>query len=423
MFDLKYLSENLEEIIKKLEKRNKDFSYLYQLPTLLEERKNLLLEADNLKEKRNTISKQIGLYKREGKDTTSLFKDIEEISNQIPLLDEKIKEVEQKLYDIQVKTPNIPDDKVPYGKDETENVVIRYVGEKPNFNFKVKDHIELNESLKIFDFERAAKVTGARFVYDIGLGARLERALINFMMDLHSLNNGYVEVIPPYLVSEATMYATGKFPKFKDEAYKIQGEDWYLNPTAELPMVDMHRNEILDFEKLPLKYCAYTTAFRPEAGAAGKDTRGLIRQHQFHKVELIKFTKPEESEKELEKMLENAELVLKSLGLPYRVVCLCSGDLGESMAITYDIEVWLPGQNKYREIASISNAKDYQARLANIRFKRDKDKKTEYVHTLNGSGLAVGRTAIAILENFQNEDGSVTIPNALIRYMHTDIIK
>lgn len=423
MFDLKYLSENLELIIKKLEKRNKDFSYLYELPKLLEERKNLLQEADNLKEKRNTISKQIGLYKREQKDPTELFSQIESISKQIPLLDEKIKQVEEKLYDIQVKTPNIPDDKVPYGKDESENEVIRYVGEKPEFNFEVKDHIQLNEKLKLFDFERAAKVTGARFVYDIGLGARLERALISFMMDLHALENGYTEVIPPYLVSKDTMYATGKFPKFKDEAYKIEGEEWYLNPTAELPMVDMHRNEILDFEKLPLKYTAYTTAFRPEAGAAGKDTRGLIRQHQFHKVELIKFTKPEESEIELEKMLENAELVLKRLNLPYRVVCLCSGDLGESMAITYDIEVWLPGQNKYREIASVSNAKDYQARLANIRFKRDKDKKTEYVHTLNGSGLAVGRTAIAILENFQNEDGTVTVPKALVKYMNTEIIK
>lgn len=423
MFDLKYLSENLELIIKKLEKRNKDFSYLYELPKLLEERKNLLQEADNLKEKRNTISKQIGLYKREQKDPTELFSQIESISKQIPLLDEKIKQVEEKLYVIQVKTPNIPDDKVPYGKDETENEVIRYVGEKPKFNFEVKDHIQLNEKLKLFDFERAAKVTGARFVYDIGLGARLERALISFMMDLHALENGYTEVIPPYLVSKDTMYATGKFPKFKDEAYKIEGEEWYLNPTAELPMVDMHRNEILDFEKLPLKYTAYTTAFRPEAGAAGKDTRGLIRQHQFHKVELIKFTKPEESEIELEKMLENAELVLKRLNLPYRVVCLCSGDLGESMAITYDIEVWLSGQNKYREIASVSNAKDYQARLANIRFKRDKDKKTEYVHTLNGSGLAVGRTAIAILENFQNEDGTVTVPKALVKYMNTEIIK
>lgn len=423
MFDLKYLQENLDLIIEKLEKRNKDYSYLKELPSLIEERKTLLQQADLLKEKRNSTSKQIGLYKREGKDTNELFSSIENIGHEIQVLDEKIKQVEKKLYNIQVKTPNIPDDKVPYGKDENDNVVLRYEGNVKEFDFVVKDHVQLNETLKIFDFERAAKVTGARFVYDIGLGARLERALISFMMDLHALEADYKEVIPPYLVSLDTMYATGKFPKFKDEAYKLEGYEWYLNPTAELPMVDMHRNEILDGNLLPLKYCAYTTAFRPEAGAAGKDTKGLIRQHQFHKVELIKFTKPKDSEKELEKMLHDAEKVLKLLELPYRVVCLCSGDLGESMAITYDIEVWLPGQNKYREIASISNAKDYQSRLANIRYKNDKQSKPDFVHTLNGSGLAVGRTAIAILENYQQEDGSVLVPKVLQKYMHTDIIK
>jgi len=285
--------------------------------------------------------------------------------------------------------------------------------------------LNLEEKLNILDFERAAKITGSRFVVDKGLGARLERSLISFMMDLHAIEFGYTEIIPPFIVNEKSMFATGQFPKFRDDSFKVfAGDDsWYLNPTAEVPTINLHRDEILDGEQLPYIYCSYTTAFRSEAGSAGKDTRGILRQHQFNKVELIKFTKPEDSYIELEKMLLNSEEVLKRLELPYRVMILSTGDLGFGMAKTYDIEVWLPGQNTYREIGSISNAEDFQARRANIRFKRTKDSKTEYVHTLNGSGLAVGRTMIAIIENYQNKDGTITIPKVLVPYMKEKVIK
>ena len=293
------------------------------------------------------------------------------------------------------------------------------------FDFEVKDHVALGENLDILDFERAAKITGTRFVVDKGLGARLERSLIQFMMDLHSFKNGYTEIIPPFIVNEKSMFATGQFPKFRDDSFKVVAGDnsWYLNPTAEVPTINLYRDEILDGDQLPFKYCSYTTAFRSEAGSAGRDTRGILRQHQFNKVELIKFTKPENSYKELDEMLLNSEEVLKQLELPYQVVCLSTGDMGFGMAKTYDIEVWLPGQNTYREIGSISNAEDFQARRANIRFKRTKESKTELVHTLNGSGLAVGRTMIAIMENYQNADGTITVPKVLVPYMKVEVIK
>lgn len=425
MLELKHVTENIDEVIKRLSTRGGDFSYLLKLPELQEKRKQLIIEVEALKAKRNETSKLIGQYKREKKDTTEIFQQVENIGDNIKKLDEALERIEKEIFDILAITPNLPNPSVPIGKDETANVEIKKYGEPKNFTFKVKDHIELGEQLGILDFERAAKITGSRFVVDKGLGARLERSLIQFMMDLHSDQHGYTEIIPPYIVNGKSMFSTGQFPKFKEDSFKLEleGSDYYLNPTAEVPTINLHRDEILDVEQLPIKYVSYTTAFRSEAGSAGRDTKGILRQHQFNKVELIKFSKPEDSYDELEKMLQNSEKVLQLLEIPYRVVLLSSGDMGASMAKTYDIEVWLPGQNTYREIGSISNAEDYQARRANIRFKRSKESKTEYLHTLNGSGLAVGRTMIAIMENYQNEDGSITIPKVLQPYMKTDMIK
>lgn len=422
MFDLNWLIENLDLVIKKLSNRNGDFTYLYELKDLVEERKKLLNEGDLLKNKRNQVSKQIGEYKRNKKDPKELLESVANIGNDISNIDLKIKEIEDKIRNIQLVTPNIPHESVPIGKDENYNKEIRKFGKIRKFNFEIKDHVDLGIKLDIFDFDRAAKVCGTRFVFDKGLGAKLERSLIQFMLDTHA-KDGFIECIPPYIINEESMYGTGQLPKFKEDAYKLENTNWYLNPTAEVPMINMYRDEIMDNKLLPLCFAAYTTAFRSEAGSAGRDTRGILRQHQFHKVELIKFTRPEDSYNELEKMLMQSEKILQLLNLPYRVVCLSTGDMGFGMAKTYDIEVWIPSQNKYREIGSISNAEAYQARRANIRFKRDKDSKTEYVHTLNGSGLAVGRTMIAIIENYQNEDGTINIPEVLIPYMGVDKIK
>lgn len=425
MLDLKYVTENIEEVIKKLSNRNGDFSYLRELIDLQEQRRKLISDGDAKKALRNEQSKKIGELKRNKQDASHVLAEVANIGDEIKAIDEELKVIEEKIFDILAITPNIPHESVPVGKDDSFNVEVKRIGEPKKFDFEVKDHVELGEKLGILDFERAAKITGARFVVDKGLGARLERALIQFMMDLHALEHGYAEIIPPYIVNEKSMFATGQFPKFKDDAFKVvAGENsWYLNPTAEVPTINLYRDEILDGDQLPYRYCSYTTAFRSEAGSAGRDTRGILRQHQFNKVELIKFTKPEDSYKELEMMLLHSEEVLKRLGLPYRVVTLSTGDMGFGMAKTYDIEVWLPGQNTYREIGSISNAEDFQARRANIRFKRTRDSKTEYVHTLNGSGLAVGRTMIAIIENYQNKDGSITIPDVLVPYMKEKVIK
>ncbi|CCV63643.1 Seryl-tRNA synthetase [Alteracholeplasma palmae J233] len=425
MLDLKYITENTEEAITQLEKRKGDFSYIRKIPLLQEERKQLIVESESLKAKRNETSKLVGQYKRDKKDTTELLAEVAHIGDEVKALDNKLEEIEKEIFNLLSITPNILNASVPVGKDDSENIELYKVGEPKKFAFPVKDHVELGEKLGIFDFERAAKITGSRFVVDKGLGARLERSLIQFMMDLHSQQNGYTEIIPPYIVNEKSMFATGQFPKFKEDSYKVGTDEdsWYLNPTAEVPTINLYRDEIIDVDLLPIKYVSYTTAFRSEAGSAGRDTKGILRQHQFNKVELIKFTKPEDSYNELELMLKNSEEVLKLLEIPYRVVTLCSGDVGFSMAKTYDIEVWLPGQNTYREIGSISNAEDFQARRANIRFKRTKDSKTEYVHTLNGSGLAVGRTMIAIIENYQNEDGTISIPKVLQPYMKVDVIK
>jgi seryl-tRNA synthetase len=425
MLDLKFVTDNIQEVYKRLSTRHGDFSYIFNLVKRQEERKAIILDVESKKALRNEASKKIGELKRNKQDATHILDEVAHLGDHIKQLDDKLKMIEDDIFNILAVTPNLPNLSVPVGKDDHDNVEVRKYGTPKVFDFPIKDHITLGESLGILDFERAAKITGTRFVVDKGLGARLERSLIQFMMDLHAHEHGYTEVIPPFIVNEKSMFATGQFPKFKEDAFKVVAGDnqWYLNPTAEVPTINLFRDEILDGNLLPIQYCSFTTAFRSEAGSAGRDTRGILRQHQFNKVELIKFTKPEESYDELEKMLLNSEEVLKRLQLPYRVITLCTGDMGFGMAKTYDIEVWLPGQNMYREIGSISNAEDYQARRANIRFKRTKESKTEYVHTLNGSGLAVGRTIIAIMENYQNADGTITIPEALVPYMRTNIIK
>lgn len=424
MIDIKLLRDDLEGVIKRLETRNADFSYLRDVLKNDEQRREKITEVEVLKRERNEKSKLIGQLKREKKDATSEMERVGTIGSKIASLDEEIKELDEKINYALLSTPNILHETVPIGKDENDNKVIKTYLDQPTFDFEVKTHFELGEQLGLLDFERAAKITGSRFTIYRGMGARLERGLIAFMMDLHSNKHGYTEIIPPYIVNRESMTATGQLPKFEDDAFKlVNNTDWFLNPTAEVPTINMYRNEVIDANSLPFKFCSYTMAFRSEAGSAGRDTRGLIRTHQFNKVELIKFTKPEDSYEELENMLENSEKVLQLLGIPYRVVSLCSGDMGFAMAKTYDIEVWIPSQNTYREIGSISNAEDYQARRANIRMRRTKDSKLEFVHTLNGSGLAVGRTWVAIVENFQQKDGSIKVPEVLIPYMGIDVIK
>jgi seryl-tRNA synthetase len=423
MLDIKYVVDNIEDVIKNLETRNQDFQHIKVLVELYQKRKEMILDVETKKAFRNEQSKLIGQYKRDKKDTTKLLEDVAHLGNDIKNLDDYLLDIETRIHQYLLETPNLLHSSVPIGKDEESNVLVKTYLTPKKFSFEPKDHVELGTKLNILDFERATKIAGPRFVVDQGLGARLERSLLQFMMDTHAFEHGYQEMIMPYIANEASMTATGQFPKFKDEAFALVSEDrkWYLNPTAEVPSINYYRDEIIDKE-LPVKFVSYTTAFRSEAGSAGKDTKGMLRQHQFNKVELIQFTTPENSYQALEEMLEHAETILKKLKLAYRVVSLCSGDMGFSMAKTYDIEVWIPSQNKYREIGSISNAESYQARRGNIRFKRDLNAKTEYVHTLNGSGLAIGRTMIAIIENYQNEDGSIDIPEVLIPYMKVNKI-
>jgi seryl-tRNA synthetase len=424
MLDIKKIRENTEEYIKLLNRRGGDFSYLHTVVKKDEQRRVIITEVEKIKALRNETSKKIGLYKREGKDVSEILKKVENIGSEIKKFEEEIREIEEYITNKLLETPNLPKEDVPVGEDDTDNEEIKVVGEIPIFDFEPLPHWELATRLDILDFERASKISGSRFVIYKGLGARLERALINFMIDLHVFEHGYKETIPPYIINKASMFAAGQFPKFEDDAFKlVDKRDLYLNPTAEVPTINYHRNEMLSYEQLPIKYCAFTTAFRQESGSAGRDTRGIIRLHQFNKVELIKFTTPEDSYKELDLMLSHSEKVLQLLNLPYRVVVLCTGDLGFSMRKTYDIEVWLPSYKNYREIGSISNAEDYQGRRGNIKFKRSKDSKPEFVHTLNGSGLAVGRTVVAILENFQQNDGTIIIPEVLVPYMKTNIIK
>ena len=424
MLDIKQIRENTEEIIELLNRRGSDFSYLNDVVKKDERRREIIQEVEKVKALRNETSKLIGQYKREKKDVSEILAKVDTIGKDIKGLEDELRVLEEEIKYQLLITPNLPGEETPIGKDENDNVEIKKVGVIPTFDFEPKPHWDLGTDLDILDFERASKISGSRFTVYKGLGARLERVLLNWMSDLHALEHGYTEIIPPYLVNKESMTATGQFPKFEDDAFKVLDDrELYLNPTAEVPTINIHRNETLKAEDLPIKYTAFSTAFRQEAGSAGRDTRGIIRQHQFNKVELIKFTKPENSYDELDKMVKDSSRVLDLLELPYRIVDLCTGDLGFGMRRTYDIEVWLPSYNAYREIASISNAEDYQARRASIKFKRDPKAKPEFVHTLNGSALAVGRTVVAILENNQQKDGTIIIPKVLVPYMHTDIIK
>ncbi len=416
MLDRKLLRNNLDEITKKLQHRGEDLSELNNFGQLDDRRREIIAEVEKLKAKRNDTSKQISVLKKEKKDATNLIEEMQEVGKQIKELDTELTDVEEKLDHTMLSIPNIPHESVPIGEDEDDNVEVRKWGEKTNFSFEPQPHWDIATNLDIVDFERAAKVTGSRFVFYKGLGARLERALLSFMMDLHADEHGYVEMIPPYLVNRKSLTGTGQLPKFEEDAFLIEEWDYFLIPTAEVPVTNYHRDEILKENDLPKKYVAYSANFRSEAGSAGRDTRGLIRQHQFNKVELVNFVKPEDSYDALEVLTNQAEKVLQLLELPYRVMSMCTGDLGFTAAKKYDIEVWIPTQNMYREISSCSNFEDFQARRAGIRF-RNSEGKLEYVHTLNGSGLAIGRTVTAIIENYQQEDGSVVIPEVLRAYM------
>jgi len=439
MLDIKFIRENLEFVKQAMRDRGlvvydkKEIPTLtdeklegalnfHQLVELDEQRRNVLKEADELKNKRNLVSEEVGRFKRQKKDASELINEMKIVSDKIKELDEKIKLLEENTNEFLLNVPNIPHESVPIGKDETKNIEIKRWGEPKHFDFEPLNHWDIGEMLEIIDFERASKIAGARFSLTKGLGAKLERALMNFMLDLNT-SKGYKEVFPPIIVNRESMTGTGQLPKFEMELFRIADPEFYLIPTAEVPVTNIHRDEILSEKDLPIYYTAYTPCFRREAGSYGKDVRGLIRQHQFNKVELVKFVKPEDSYNELESLTKDAEDILQKLELPYRVVALCTGDLGFAAAKTYDLEVWLPAQQKYREISSCSNFTDFQARRANIRFKREGKKGTEFVHTLNGSGLAIGRTLVAVLENYQQKDGSVVVPEVLRPYMGVEVIK
>ena len=421
MLDMKFVRENPEKVIEAVHNRNGELS-LDEFLALDKERRELTQQVEALKNERNTASKEIGKLKKAGQDAEEKMAEVRAIGDKIATDDTRLREIETRLKEIMMTIPNIPAEDVPIGKSDADNPEVRRWGEPRKFDFEPKSHWELGEKLGILDFERAHKISGARFTVYKGLGSRLERSVINFYLDLHTSQHGYTEFFPPFIVNKESMQGTGQLPKFAEDMFKLQGMDMYLIPTAEVPITNLHRDEILNGDDLPLRYCAYSACFRAEAGSAGKDTRGLIRQHQFNKVELVKFTRPEQSWEELDRLTNDAEHALQLLGLPYHVVRLCTGDLGFSSATTYDLEVWLPQANCYREISSCSNFLDFQARRANIRFRRDAKSKPEFVHTLNGSGLAVGRTVAAILENYQQEDGSVVIPEALRKYMGCDVI-
>ena len=422
MLDIKLLRSEPQKVIDAIKSRGGELD-LTEFAEIDKQRRELLQEVEALKNKQNVVSKQIPQLKKEGKDVAPIFAEMNQIKETVKEIDAKVAELDEKLQNIVLTIPNIPNEKVTKGLSDEDNVEIRRWGEPTKFNFEPKAHWDIGENLDILDADTAGKVTGSRFTFYKGLGARLERAVYNFYLDFHSTKSGYTEVFPPYMVHRSSMVGTGQLPKFEEDAYKVTGTDYFLIPTAEVPVTNMHRNETLKAEQLPIKYCAYSACFRAEAGSAGRDTRGLIRQHQFNKVELVKFANPDTSYDELESLTNDAEKVIQALGIPYRVVRLCTGDLGFSSAMTYDIEVWMPSYGRYVEISSCSNFEDFQARRANIKFKRTPDSKPEFVHTLNGSGVAVGRTVACILENFQNEDGSVTIPEVLRPFMGTDIIK
>ncbi len=421
MLDARFIRENIEILKNAIQKRGYELD-ISEFISMEQERLGLLKESEELRNKRNVVSTEIGRLKKQGHDTHDLVKEMKLVSDRIKEIDDTLKEIEEKTNIFLLNVPNIPHESVPVGKDESENIEVRRWGEFHKFDFEPLNHWDIGEILDIIDFERGAKIAGSRFAVMKGLGAKLERALMNFMLDLNT-SKGYKEVFPPLLVNKESMTGTGQLPKFEMELFRTVDPEFYLIPTAEVPVTNIHRNEILREDQLPIYYTAYTPCFRREAGAYGKDVRGLIRQHQFNKVELVKFTKPEDSYNELERLTADAEDILQKLGLPYRVVVLCTGDMGFASAKTYDIEVWLPGQQRYREISSCSNFEDFQSRRANIRFKREGKKGTEFVHTLNGSGLAIGRTLVAILENYQQRDGTVIVPEVLRKYMGVDVIK
>ncbi len=417
MLDIKRIRENYEEVKAGVERRCKGDFGIEKVRDLDIRRREILAEVEALKNKQNVTSREVPKLKKAGEDTTALFAEMKQLSARIKELDGEVAEVEEELRSTLLGIPNTPNKEVQIGVDDSDNVELRKWGEPRDFGFEAKAHWDIGEGLDILDFERAGKISGARFTVYKGLGARLERAVINFMLDLHTEEQGYTEILPPFMVNRDAMTGTGQLPKFEDDMFYLPAKDFFLIPTAEVPVTNLRAKEIIPMEELPIYYTAYTPCFRKEAGSAGRDTRGLIRQHQFNKVEMVKFTTPETSYEELEKLTNDAEEVLKRLGIPYRVVRLSTGDLGFSSAMTYDVEVWMPSYGRYVEISSCSDFEDFQARRANIRFKRDKDTKPEFVHTLNGSGLAVGRTVAAILENYQQEDGSVIIPEVLRPYM------
>lgn len=418
MFDLKLLRSDLAAVQAAMQNRGKQIEELNGFTELDLKRRELLQETEQLKNRRNTVSQEVAGRKRSGENADELIQEMKVVGDRIKELDDEIRVLDESLQQILLSIPNMPHPSVPVGRTEEENVELRRVGEIPQFDYEVKPHWEVAQELGILDFEAAAKVTGSRFVFYKGLGARLERALINFMMDLHSDEHGYEEMLPPYIVNRDSLTGTGQLPKFEEDVFKLENSDYFLIPTAEVPVTNYHREDILTNEQLPVNFVAFSACFRSEAGSAGRDTRGLIRQHQFNKIELVKLVKPEDSYDELEKLTGHAERVLQLLKLPYRVLSLCTGDIGFTSAKTYDLEVWLPNSGAYREISSCSNFEDFQARRANIRFRRDAKAKPEFVHTLNGSGLALGRTVAAILENYQQADGSIQVPEVLIPYMN-----
>lgn len=417
MLDIKVLRNNFDEVKEKLAHRGENLADFEKFGELDKRRRTLLVETESLKGQRNEVSQEIAALKREKQDADAKIEEMRIVGDRIKTLDLELKNIDEKLQRILLSIPNIPHESTPIGETEDDNVEIRKWGEVRDFTFEPKAHWDLGTDLDILDFERAAKVTGSRFVFYKKLGARLERALLNFMMDLHADEHGYDEILPPYMVNRVSMTGTGQLPKFEEDAFLVEKEDYFLIPTAEVPVTNLHRDEIFQAKDLPRKYTAFSACFRSEAGSAGRDTRGLIRQHQFNKVELVQFVKPEDSYEALEKLTDNAEEVLRRLELPYRVLSMCTADLGFTAAKKYDIEVWIPSYDSYREISSCSNFEAFQARRAGIRFRREAKGKPEYVHTVNGSGLAIGRTVAAILENYQEEDGSIRIPTALQSYM------
>ena len=425
MLDIKRIRENLDDIKKAMDRRGEKEFDLDAVVELDDQRRELLKEVEALKSEMNIEQKKIPQLMKEGKKEEAEAEKVKlkELSEKIKGLDEKVKKVQEELQYRLLRIPNVPNVNVPQGDTDEDNVEIRKWGEPKQFDFDFKAHWDIGTNLGILDFETGAKITGSRFTLYKDKGARLERSLVNFFLNTHTDKNGYTEILPPFMANRDSFVGTGQLPKFAEDMFKIEGLDYFLIPTAEVPVTNIHRDEILTADQLPIKYCAYTPCFRSEAGSAGRDTRGLVRQHQFNKVELVKFVKPEESYEELEKLTNDAEMMLQMLGLPYRVVRICTGDLGFTAAFKYDLEVWMPSYNRYVEISSCSNFEDFQARRAGIRFRRDKNSKAEYCHTLNGSGLAVGRALAAILENYQQADGSVVVPEVLRPYMGMDVIK